>query len=138
MSLEPRNSDSSALHKEGGPRDRDLGPAGTESLRQALEALRSAVHLAADTDLELLIRGELPPSKATEEPAAGNAGAATRCEPLAEATLQFQTDYIRRVISQCDGNMSLAAEKLGLHRANLYRKMRQLGMAEERTGHKNG
>ena len=26
------------------------------------------------------------------------------------------------------GNMSDAAEKLGLHRSNLYRKMRQLGM----------
>ena len=28
-------------------------------------------------------------------------------------------------------NMSLAAERLGLHRSNLYRKMRQLGMKAE-------
>ena len=28
------------------------------------------------------------------------------------------------------GNMTLAAARLGLHRSNLYRKMRQLGMEE--------
>jgi transcriptional regulator of acetoin/glycerol metabolism len=29
--------------------------------------------------------------------------------------------------------MSKAAKKLGLHRSNLYRKMRQLGMATDET-----
>jgi Nif-specific regulatory protein len=47
---------------------------------------------------------------------------------LADATTQFQTEYIRRVIDQCSGNVSRAAERLGLHRSNLYRKMRHLGM----------
>jgi len=32
------------------------------------------------------------------------------------------------VIDRAGGNMSDAAERLGLHRSNLYRKMRQLGM----------
>jgi len=49
-------------------------------------------------------------------------------EPLTAATDRFQIEYIRRRIEQSDGNMSLAAERLGLHRSNLYRKMRQLGM----------
>jgi Nif-specific regulatory protein len=49
-------------------------------------------------------------------------------EPLAEATDHFQIEFIRHRIEQCNGNMSLAAERLGLHRSNLYRKMRQLGM----------
>ncbi len=48
--------------------------------------------------------------------------------PLAEATDTFQIEYIRRTIDRAGGNMSLAAERLGLHRSNLYRKMRQLGM----------
>jgi transcriptional regulator with PAS, ATPase and Fis domain len=48
--------------------------------------------------------------------------------PLAEATQQFQTEYIKRHIDRLRGNMTAAAEKLGLHRSNLYRKMRQLGM----------
>ena len=46
---------------------------------------------------------------------------------LADATARFQTDYIRRTIEQSAGNMSRAADRLGLHRSNLYRKMRQLG-----------
>jgi Nif-specific regulatory protein len=48
--------------------------------------------------------------------------------PLTEATDRFQIEYIRSHIEQSGGNMSLAATRLGLHRSNLYRKMRQLGM----------
>jgi len=47
---------------------------------------------------------------------------------LADATTQFQVDYIRRAIQDATGNVSQAAKSLGLHRSNLYRKMRQLGM----------
>jgi len=49
-------------------------------------------------------------------------------QSLAHATAHFQIDYIRRVVEQSGGNMSRTAERLGLHRSNLYRKMRQLGM----------
>jgi Nif-specific regulatory protein len=48
--------------------------------------------------------------------------------PLAEASDEFQKAYILRAIERSGGNMSEAAERLGLHRSNLYRKMRQLGM----------
>jgi transcriptional regulator with GAF, ATPase, and Fis domain len=48
--------------------------------------------------------------------------------PLAQATNQFQIEYIRRLIEQNRGNVSQAATRLGVHRSNLYRKMRQLGM----------
>ncbi|MGQ9576269.1 MAG: sigma-54-dependent Fis family transcriptional regulator [Thermoguttaceae bacterium] len=47
---------------------------------------------------------------------------------LAEATSRFQTEYIQRAIQQAGGNVSQAASFLGLHRSNLYRKMRQLKM----------
>ena len=50
--------------------------------------------------------------------------------PLANATERFQVDYIKHHIDSARGNMSLAADRLGLHRSNLYRKMRQLGMTE--------
>jgi transcriptional regulator with GAF, ATPase, and Fis domain len=49
---------------------------------------------------------------------------------LNEATREFQQEYIRRCIKRVKGNMSEAAKLLGLHRSNLYRKMRQLGMSE--------
>jgi transcriptional regulator with GAF, ATPase, and Fis domain len=48
--------------------------------------------------------------------------------PLAEATNRFQADYVRHQIRNSRGNMTEAARRLGLHRSNLYRKMRQLGM----------
>ncbi|MCO6455288.1 MAG: sigma-54-dependent Fis family transcriptional regulator, partial [Pirellulaceae bacterium] len=53
--------------------------------------------------------------------------------PLTDATRVFQVDYIRRQIAAARGNMTEAAERMGLHRSNLYRKMRQLDMegAEE-------
>ncbi len=54
-------------------------------------------------------------------------------EPLTEATRQFQMDYIKRQIERTGGNMTDAAERLGLHRANLYRKMKQLGMDVDAT-----
>ncbi|MEM9646397.1 MAG: sigma-54-dependent Fis family transcriptional regulator, partial [Planctomycetota bacterium] len=49
-------------------------------------------------------------------------------QPLTDATKEFQIQHITRAIDAAGGNMTLAAEKLGLHRSNLYRKMRQLGM----------
>jgi len=49
-------------------------------------------------------------------------------QPLAEATAEFQVEYIKRAIERAGGNMSQAASQLGLHRSNLYRKMRQLDM----------
>jgi Nif-specific regulatory protein len=49
---------------------------------------------------------------------------------LTSATARFQQDYIRRMVKRVQGNMTEAARVLGLHRSNLYRKMRQLEMAE--------
>jgi transcriptional regulator with GAF, ATPase, and Fis domain len=50
---------------------------------------------------------------------------------LSDATNQFQQNYIRQAIERARGNVSLAAKNLGVHRSNLYRKMRQLGMATD-------
>jgi len=47
---------------------------------------------------------------------------------LSDATKGFQQKYIQQMIETQKGNMSKAAKRLGLHRSNLYRKMRQLEM----------
>jgi len=70
---------------------------------------------AADLAFILSPRGQAP-------------SAADLGQSFVDATAQFQIEYIRRQIEQSGGNMSLAAVRLGLHRSNLYRKMRQLGM----------
>ena len=48
---------------------------------------------------------------------------------LTEATKQFQVNHIEKMIETCGGNMTETAHRLGLHRSNLYRKMRQLDMS---------
>jgi transcriptional regulator with GAF, ATPase, and Fis domain len=48
--------------------------------------------------------------------------------PLTDATRVFQVAHIQQAIDHCRGNMTSAAELLGLHRSNLYRKMKHLGM----------
>jgi DNA-binding NtrC family response regulator len=48
--------------------------------------------------------------------------------PLSEATRRFEAAYIKKQIARARGNMTDAAERLGLYRSNLYRKMRQLGI----------
>jgi Nif-specific regulatory protein len=47
---------------------------------------------------------------------------------LAEATDAFQREHIQYAIERAKGNVSEAAKLLGLHRPNLYRKMKLLGM----------
>lgn len=49
---------------------------------------------------------------------------------LDKATREFQKGFIRRAIKQVNQNMTDAAKLLGLHRSNLYRKMKQLKMEE--------
>ena len=51
--------------------------------------------------------------------------------PLQEATREFQVEYIEQTIQQVRGNVTEAAKLLGVHRSNLYRKMRSLGMEPE-------
>lgn len=47
---------------------------------------------------------------------------------LAEATREFQRELVRTVLAETQGNLTEAARRLGLHRSNLYRKLRQLGL----------
>ncbi len=47
---------------------------------------------------------------------------------LSDATEAFQREHIQRIIHKTSGNMGEAARLLGLHRPNLYRKMKMLGL----------
>ncbi|PQO32782.1 GAF domain-containing protein [Bremerella cremea] len=51
---------------------------------------------------------------------------------LSEATDRFQADFISYHLERSGGNMSQAAKNMGLHRSNLHRKMKQLGLLDER------
>ncbi|MFN7734406.1 MAG: sigma-54 interaction domain-containing protein, partial [Pirellula sp.] len=49
-------------------------------------------------------------------------------QTLSDATADFQMRYIEQQIKACNRNVTQAAERMGLQRSNLYRKMKQLGM----------
>jgi Nif-specific regulatory protein len=93
-------------------------PGNVRELRNLTERLAylSAGDTIEPTDLSFI----LPPGDDSPEVDANL--------PLAEATDRFQIEHIRRAIERSGSNMSDAAERLGLHRSNLYRKMRQLGL----------
>lgn len=64
-------------------------------------------------------------------PAQPGADARWTGQALAEATDEFQRQHIRQAIDRAGGHMGQAAKALGLHRPNLYRKMRMLGLQTE-------
>jgi DNA-binding NtrC family response regulator len=53
---------------------------------------------------------------------------------LRDARRQFERDYIAAVLERHQWRMSDAARTLGIERANLYRKTRQLGIARGSRG----
>jgi Nif-specific regulatory protein len=61
-------------------------------------------------------------------PSAGSSAAIGAGLNLNDATHEFQRKHVQQAIDAARGNVSQAAKNLGVHRSNLYRKMRQLGM----------
>lgn len=45
--------------------------------------------------------------------------------PLREAVAEYEKQYIRAVLASCGGNVTRAAEQLGMHRSAVYRKLKE-------------
>ncbi len=57
------------------------------------------------------------------------AGRGEEFATLLEAREAYERDYILKKLDECHGNVSRAAEGLGLERSHLYRKMKTLGVS---------
>ena len=99
-------------------------PGNVRELRNVLERLAIMVpgETIAATDLEFLAGGGR---------VAGH-GASVEAMPLQQARDGFERDYIVRALVAHHGNISRAAEALGVERSNLYRKMRSFGIMSPR------
>lgn len=99
-------------------------PGNVRELRNAMERI---VYLCPKSQIEASDLGLNPETTGIKRIGAFGPGLKLR-----EATRRFQTEYILRTIEATQNNVTLAARQLGLHRANLYRKMRQLGIQMRR------
>jgi len=66
---------------------------------------------------------DLPPQGKEEPPAAS-----FRFPSFKEATEAYHREFIQRKLEEVDGNVSRAAELMGVDRSHLYRRMRALGI----------
>src|SRR5437870_8265192 len=68
--------------------------------------------------------GDLPPFGAEEPPAAS-----FRFPSFKNATEAYHREFIQRKLTEAEGNVSRAAEMMGVDRSHLYRRMRALGIS---------
>jgi len=78
---------------------------------------------------ERIERRHLPPSLSHDHTASGPSRTPTTgFSSLQEARAAYERDYILRKLEENQGNVTRAAEALGLERSHLYRKMKSLGI----------
>ena len=93
-----------------------------------LDELRSLVHNLATTVLESVISlADVEALLGVATKMDGGALAELFSLPLKEARDAFEKAYLEAVLREC-GSMSRAAERSGLERTHLYRKLKQLGV----------
>jgi two-component system response regulator RegA len=90
---------------------------GYGSIATALEAVRlGATHyLTKPADADDLVAAFARADGAVEP--------APRTEPVAPTLARVEWEHIQRVLADCDGNVSEAARRLGIHRRSLQRKL---------------
>jgi two-component system response regulator RegA len=105
---------------------------GYASIASAVEAIKRGAHdylpkpLEADAVARALLEDRAEPAPATDPPAD---------VPLPLRRLEWE--HIQRVLAECDGNVSAAARRLGMHRRTLQRKLAKRPVAE-RTPARDG
>lgn len=93
-------------------------PGNVRELRNTVE------RLAILSTAETVDADDLPLIENSAEPAAGT----FRFQNFKDATDAYQREFIQHKLAQHDGNVSKAAEEMGVDRSHLYRRMRNLGI----------
>ncbi len=90
---------------------------GYASIATAVEAIKRGAHdyLAKPVDADAVVRALLDGDSDDDEPPEAPE------QPLALRRLEWE--HIQRVLTECDGNISETARRLGMHRRTLQRKL---------------
>ena len=92
---------------------------GYASIATAVEAIKRGAHdyLAKPVDADAVVRALLDGDNADDDGEPPDAPE----QPLALRRLEWE--HIQRVLTECDGNISETARRLGMHRRTLQRKL---------------
>ncbi len=96
-----------------------------KNLVQRLLILGSSEEITQE-EVEIAI-SSAPPSRQQD------IGAVPLNLPLREAREQFERTYLLQQFRECDGNVARLADRVGMERTNLYRKLRALGIDPKRS-----
>jgi two-component system response regulator RegA len=112
------------------PEIRVLLLTGYASIATAVEAIKRGAHdyLSKPVDADAVVRALLDGDSSTGEDDVVDAPEA----PLALRRLEWE--HIQRVLTECDGNISETARRLGMHRRTLQRKLSKHPVRERPEG----
>jgi two-component system nitrogen regulation response regulator NtrX len=100
-------------------------PGNVRELRNLIERV-----LILNPKTQRIERKHIPPlvSRESGRDSAKSASRNDEFSTLLEAREAYERDYILKKLDECGGNVTRAAEALGLERSHLYRKMKALGV----------
>jgi two-component system nitrogen regulation response regulator NtrX len=100
-------------------------PGNVRELRNLIERV-----LILNPKVQRIERKHIPPlvSRDSARESAKSASRNDEFSTLLEAREAYERDYILKKLDECGGNVTRAAEALGLERSHLYRKMKALGV----------
>jgi two-component system, NtrC family, nitrogen regulation response regulator NtrX len=109
-------------------------PGNVRELRNVIERvliLNPKVQRIESKHLPMLVQRTEGVSQRTEgsSPTRSTNGNREEFSTLLQAREAYERDYILKELDRCHGNVSRAAEALGLERSHLYRKMKALGIS---------
>ena len=100
------------------------GPATSASCATSSSASSSSIPRRSASSASTCLRW----SRARPHATPRNPHPAGEFSTLLEAREAYERDYILKKLDECGGNVTRAAEALGLERSHLYRKMKALGV----------
>jgi DNA-binding NtrC family response regulator len=108
------------------------------NVRELRSAVEQALLLSPGVEIDVAdlfpAGARQPPAPAPADESGTAAGGRNFREAKAAVVESFERDFLLAALRRHDGNISKAAEEIGMYRQNLQQKMRELGINPEETG----